>query len=116
MNPFSAVASLFETGIKTIFPDTTEQQVQSLNLLMSNVKAQTSIILADSSGNWLQRSWRPILMLVVIIILINNTLLVSYFGVAPVPISEQMWEFIKWSSGMTIGGRTTEKLFKIMKS
>lgn len=55
-------------------------------------------------------------MLVVIIILINNTLLVSYFGVAPVPISEQMWEFIKWSSGMTIGGRTTEKLFKIMKS
>ena len=43
-------------------------------------KMQTDIIIAEAKGNWLQRSWRPILMLAFGFIVIYVKFLAPLFG------------------------------------
>ncbi len=42
------------------------------------LEAQKTILLAEMGGNWLQRSWRPLLMLSVVAIIVNNYILSPY--------------------------------------
>ena len=43
-------------------------------------KLQTEIVLAEANGNWLQRSWRPILMLAFGFIVIYVKFVAPLFG------------------------------------
>src|SRR4051812_48054798 len=44
------------------------------------LEAQKDVVLQEAKGeSWLQRNWRPILMLVCIFIVLNNYVLVPYF-------------------------------------
>ena len=47
-------------------------------------KLQTEIVLAEANGNWLQRSWRPILMLAFGFIVIYVKFVAPLFGL-PIP-------------------------------
>ncbi|MBW1739412.1 MAG: hypothetical protein JRJ69_18300 [Deltaproteobacteria bacterium] len=48
--------------------------------LAAALESQTKIILAEARGGWLQRNWRPLLMLIVILIIANNYVIAPYIA------------------------------------
>ena len=73
-------------------------------------KLQTEIILAEANGNWLQRSWRPILMLSFGFIVIYVKFIGPLFGL-PIPELElEFWELLKIGIGGYVVGRSAEKI------
>ena len=70
------------------FFDTAEKKAefeQTLQMALVNKDSETfktmaSVITSEIQGeSWLQRNWRPLLMMVCIVIITNNLLLVPYF-------------------------------------
>ena len=53
---------------------------------------QTDIILAEAKGNWLQRSWRPILMMAFGFIVIYVKFLAPVFGLTIPALEIEFWE------------------------
>ena len=73
-------------------------------------KLQTDIIIAEAKGNWLQRSWRPVLMLSFGFIVIYNKFAAPLFG-WPIPIlEEEFWTLLQIGIGGYVVGRTGEKM------
>ena len=73
---------------------------------------QTDVIIAEAKGNWLQRSWRPILMLSFGFIVIYVKFLAPIFGFT-IPILEiEFWELLKIGIGGYVVGRSAEKISK----
>ena len=67
-------------------------------------------IIAEAKGNWLQRSWRPILMLSFGFIVIYNKFAAPLFG-WPIPILEgEFWTLLQIGIGGYVVGRSAEKI------
>jgi len=73
---------------------------------------QTDIILAEAKGNWLQRSWRPILMLAFGFIVIYVKFLAPVFGLTIPELEIEFWELLKIGIGGYVVGRSAEKISK----
>lgn len=79
------------------------------------VNASRDIIVAEAQGeSWLQRSWRPLIMLMFGAILCNNYILAPYVeafsGTAVVlEIPDGMWGLLTVGLGGYVVGRTVEK-------
>jgi len=72
---------------------------------------QASIIQTEAKGeSWLQRNWRPLLMLLCIFIVFSNYVLVPYFGIPSVILDEHIWNLIEVGTGGYIAGRSLEKI------
>lgn len=66
---------------------------------------QTAIITAEAQGNsWLQRSWRPITMLVFLALVVFDS-----FGWLPFRLAPDAWELLKIGLGGYVVGRSIEK-------
>jgi hypothetical protein len=75
-------------------------------------KLQTEIIVAEANGNWLQRSWRPILMLAFGYIVIYVKFVAPLFGL-PIPeLENEFWNLLQIGIGGYVIGRTGEKMIK----
>lgn len=74
-------------------------------------KQQASVILAEANGkSWLQRNWRPLLMVVFMSILVNNMILLPYVpGVEPLEFPAQFWVLLTVGVGGYITGRSYDK-------
>lgn len=73
--------------------------------------AQKDIITTEAKGeSWLQRNWRPLLMLVCIFIVLNNYVLVPYFEIPSAVLDEHIWRLIEVGTGGYIAGRSLEKI------
>ena len=103
----------------------TELQSEAMNLDYSSVetelKAQASIIVAESQGNWLQRSWRPILMLTIVAIVANNYLLFPYLSMFTdkaviLELPDKLYTLMSIGVGGYVVGRSGEKIVKSMKN
>lgn len=93
---------------------TTEVLVNQHDEIMKQVDAQMQIILAEARGGWLQRNWRPILMLVIVAIVANNYILYPYFSLFGAPtvildLPDKLWNLMIIGVGGYIAGRTGEK-------
>ncbi len=79
------------------------------------IQAQASIIKAEATGHsWLQRNWRPLLMTLFGIIILNNYILNPYMAALfdidiTMEIPEQMWSLLKLGVSGYIVGRSVEK-------
>lgn len=84
---------------------------------------RADIIKAEISGeSYLQKNWRPILMLSIVAIIANNYLLAPYinalFGAGSVPVlelPERLWDLMILGVGGYITGRSGEKMVKAWK-
>jgi len=82
------------------------------------IDAQSKIVLGEVQGeSWLQRNWRPLLMLTFIAIVANNYILAPYlqaaFGWAVVlDLPDKIWTAITVGMGGYIMGRSGEKIVK----
>ena len=89
---------------------------QLLGFYTTVVEAQKSIVVAEAQGeSWLQRNWRPMLMMLFGIIIFNNYVFNPYmreiFGVSVImEIPADMWSLLKIGVGGYIPGRSLEKI------
>lgn len=89
----------------------------SHNELTTLLEGQRDIILAEAKGNsWLQRNWRPILMMTIILIIFNNFVAAPYImlffpGKAlALELPGWMGALLTTGVGGYIGARTLEKI------
>jgi len=88
---------------------------ESLKFEIKQVEAQASIILAEAKAGWLTRNWRPMLMIVFMIIIVNNFLIWPYsteLGITAKALDFPVWmqDLLKIGVGGYIGGRSAEKI------
>ena len=81
-------------------------------LLQEGDKAARDVLVAEINGkSWLQRNWRPILMMVFTLILFNNYVIIPYVPDAKVlEFPSGFWGLLTVGVGGYIGGRTFEKI------
>lgn len=73
-------------------------------------KLQTEIIVAEASGNWLQRSWRPILMLSFGFIVIYVKFVAPLFDLKIPELENEFWNLLQLGIGGYVVGRSAEKI------
>lgn len=88
-------------------------------------KAQSEVIQKEAAGSWMQRSWRPILMFLLMGVILWHMIavpMISAFtgisigemvGLAVVPTP--VWTLLTVGMGGYIGGRTVEKVMGAAK-
>ena len=69
-------------------------------------QSQSSIIQAEAQGNWLQRSWRPIIMLVFATIVLIGT----FFDLPILSDTSRFWDLLEIGLGGYVIGRGGEKM------
>ena len=83
---------------------------------MKELEAAAKIIVAEAQGDsWLQRNWRPMLMVMFGIIIANNYIIVPIFNTTPAEIPPDMWDLLKLGVGGYVVGRSVEKGVKTFK-
>jgi hypothetical protein len=75
-------------------------------------KLQTEIIVTEANGNWLQRSWRPILMLAFGFIVIYVKFIAPLFNLPIPPLENEFWNLLQLGIGGYVVGRSAEKISK----
>ena len=75
-------------------------------------KMQTEIIVTEAKGNWLQRSWRPILMLAFGFIVIYVKFLAPLFDFRIPELEDEFWNLLQLGIGGYVVGRSAEKISK----
>lgn len=91
--------------------------------LITLLQGQIDVILAEAKGDsWLQRNWRPLLMLTIIVIILNNYVIAPYILLF-LPGKAIMLELPGWMGALLttgvggyIGARTIEKVKGVTKS
>ena len=85
-------------------------------------EVQGDIVKAEAQGeSWLQRNWRPVLMMSIVAIVVNNYILVPYGqmffpgNVAVLDLPPALWDLMKIGVGGYVVGRTGEKVVKTWK-
>ena len=73
-------------------------------------KLQTEVILAEANGNWMQRSWRPILMLAFGFIVIYVKFIAPLFSLPIPPLENEFWDLLQLGIGGYVVGRSVEKV------
>lgn len=75
-------------------------------------KLKIDIIQAEAKGNFLQRSWRPILMLGFGFIVMYNKFIAPAFGLPNTVLEADFWNLLQLGIGGYVLGRTGEKITK----
>ncbi len=93
-----------------------ELELKLADLDKALTEARSNVIMAEAQGqSWLQRNWRPLLMLVIIIIVANNYILYPYLSiftdkVRVLDLPDRLWQLMEIGVGGYILGRTAEKI------
>ncbi len=118
------IGSILDFGstiIDKIWPDAGEKEKAKMRLAelaakgeLAELEGGLKVMLAEMNGNWLQRSWRPILMLTIVAIVANNYLIYPYLSLfwvkAPqLELPEQLWSLMQLGLGGYVVGRSVEK-------
>ena len=76
---------------------------------LEELRAAGSVIMAEANGNWLQRSWRPLMML-----FFAGLVGARWFGYSAPNMSEaevlELWAIVKLGIGGYTIGRSVEKV------
>ena len=108
---------------------TLKNQLQQMNLQYQAklleydaqlIKAKSAIIVAETQGNWLTKSWRPILMLVIVAIIANNFLIYPYLSMfideaVILELPTALYTLMTVGVGGYITGRSGEKIIEKWK-
>ena len=78
------------------------------NKLLEN---QSKIVESEAKGeSWLQRNWRPMLMLICMFIMLNNYVLVPYFNLPQTVLDDHIWTLMEMGVTGYVAGRSLEKI------
>ena len=103
--------------IDNIFTNDEERQLAKNQLVqiiqqkeLELQKMQTEIIVAEANGNWLQRSWRPILMLSFGFIVVYCKFIAPLFDLKIPQLEDDFWVLLQIGIGGYVVGRSAEKI------
>ena len=72
---------------------------------------QSKVVISETTGHsWIQRNWRPILMLTFTFIVAWNYIISPIFSLKAATIPPDMWQLMKIGMGGYIIGRSAEKI------
>jgi|SRR6185437_171235 len=73
--------------------------------------SQSQIVQSETKGeSWLQRNWRPMLMVMCMLIIFNNYVLVPYFKLPVVVLDNHIWDLMQMGVTGYVAGRSLEKI------
>ena len=88
-----------------------------LSKFSEQMKAQSKIVLGEVQGeSWLQRNWRPLLMLTIVAMVANNYILAPYLGaifpkyIKVLHLPDRLWDLMTVGVGGYVVGRSGEKV------
>jgi len=122
MNMITPILGLIDTLIDKAVPDRGKAaelkaslKQQALNLSEAELKSQTSIIVAEATGDsWLQRNWRPLVMM-----FLTGLVGAHWLGFTPAGLTEaevlSLLGIVKVGLGGYVVGRSAEKTMKVYK-
>lgn len=88
-----------------------EMEGSYLNYESKLLESQSKIIESEAKGDsWLQRNWRPLLMLICMFIILNNYVLVPYFGIPVAVLDDHIWTLMEMGVTGYVAGRSLEKI------
>lgn len=82
-----------------------------LNYENKLLESQSKIVEAEAKGDsWLQRNWRPMLMIICMFIMLNNYVLVPYFNIPVATLDDHIWRLMEMGVTGYVAGRSLEKI------
>lgn len=72
--------------------------------------SSAEVLKAEMNGNWLQRSWRPLVMLSFAFIVVYHYFLAPIFHFPMPDLPEQFWSLLEIGLGGYVIGRSVEKV------
>ena len=128
MNPviLGGIVSAVKSAIGSLIPDGDKPKVDEAISKMEAeiVKYHSDVAKEDAVGNWLQRSYRPLIMLgfgftLVLVLLVNFVLfpLMNVFGKIPpfIVIPVEVWDLLEGVMIACCLGRSAEKITKFIR-
>lgn len=93
------------------------------NKFNDTITAQVKSVVAEENGkSWLQRNWRPLIMMLFGLIIFNNYIFAPYVQALigakkaiMLSLPPQMWDLLKLGMSGYIVGRSAEKIAKTLK-
>ncbi len=73
---------------------------------------KADIIQAEARGNFLQRSWRPILMLLFGFVVLYSKFIAPAFSLPNAELESDFWDLLQLGIGGYVVGRSVEKIIK----
>ncbi len=73
---------------------------------------QKEVLLAEANGTWLQRSWRPIVMLAFASIVIYAKFVAPAFSLPSAELEPNFWDLLQIGLGGYVVGRSAEKIVR----
>ncbi len=92
-----------------------------ISLEAREVEAQAKVIIAEATGkSWMQRNWRPMIMLMFGFIIFNNFILFPYVSLfteqaIELQVPSDLWALMKIGLGGYVLGRSGEKIAAVLK-
>lgn len=84
---------------------------KTLDITTKLIDVQSNVIVAEAGGkSWLQRTWRPITMMVFLVLVILDS-----FEWLPSPLAPQAWTLLSIGLGGYVIGRSAEKVVDRLK-
>lgn len=80
-----------------------------LSSLSNVIDAQREALVTEIKGNWLQRSWRPLLMLAFGFIVVYEYFIAPVFSLHSAGLPERFFDLLEIGIGGYVIGRTIEK-------
>jgi hypothetical protein len=85
-----------------------EMTKEFIELHQKELKAKKEIIIAEAKGGWLQKNWRPILMLSIVAIVVNNYIVYPYLSmftdnVVVLDLPSKLWNLMLVGVGGYVG-------------
>ena len=122
------ITGIINSVINRISPDKdlalklqTEIAKELMTTNRSQIEGAINIILAEANGkSWLQRNWRPVLMISIVAIIVNNYILFPYlslFGVKVISLNlpDKLYTLMEIGVGGYVVGRSGEKIMQTYK-
>lgn len=94
---------------------TKDVEIKLLEYVNTLAAKRAEVIMAEARGGWLQRNWRPILMMVIIVIIGNNYIIFPYLEaftpyVKVLELPNGLWALLTAGVSGYIIGRSGEKI------
>lgn len=111
----NAIIATILAIIGKVIPDPEQRARAQLDILkmqqdgsLAELNAAVQVLVAEAQGNWLQKSWRPILMLT-----FGGLIVARWMGWSAPNLNPdeyaQLWDIVKLGIGGYVIGRSAEK-------
>ena len=88
----------------------TELLAMANDFILKVAEVKADVLKVELSGNWLQRSWRPIIMLSFGFIVIYRYFVAPTFSLPMAELPENFWNLLELGLGGYVIGRSAEKI------